>query len=76
MSRPAVTVLPDALKAWRGQRGISQETLAKAVEVSPGMIALIETERRQPSFDLLVKIAAELDVPPGALALIVQPAAA
>lgn len=66
-----LTVLPDALRTWRKERGgISQETLAKRVDVTPGMIALIETGRRQPSLDLLKRIAQELDVPVGALAFL------
>jgi transcriptional regulator with XRE-family HTH domain len=66
-----LTGLPDALRAWRKQRdGISQETLAARVGVTPGMIALIETGRRQPGLALLVRIAEVLDVPPTALAFV------
>lgn len=65
-----LTVLPGAMKAWRKERGISQETLAKRIDVTPGMIALIETGRRQPGAELLARIAAELRVPADALAFI------
>lgn len=69
-SMERLTVLPGAMKAWRKERGISQETLAKRVDRTPGMIALIETGRRQPSAELLAGIAAQLDVPADALAFI------
>lgn len=72
--KPRLTVLPEALRCWRRERGVSQEALALAVEVTPGMIALIETSRRQPSMDLLERIAAALGVPSAALALIETPA--
>lgn len=65
-----LTVLPDALKAWRAERGISQETLARRVGKTPGMIALIETGRRQPGRELLDAIADTLGVPAAALAFI------
>lgn len=65
-----LTVLPGALKAWRKERGISQETLAHRAGVTSAMIALIETERRQPGRDLLDRIAAELGVPADAIAFI------
>lgn len=76
MSRRRILVLAGALRAWRKERGLSQERLAHAVGVTPGMIALIETNRRQPSADLLERIATELGVPVDALALIDVPPAA
>lgn len=54
----------------RSQRDFSQERLAKAVGVTPGMIALIETGRRQPGADLLERIAETLDVDQDAIAFI------
>lgn len=70
-----LTVLPGALRAWRKERGISQETLAKHVGVTPGMIALIETGRRQPGADLLDRIAADLGVTSDAIAFVPEPLA-
>lgn len=74
MSKPRLTVLPEAMRSWRRERSISQEALAAAVEVTPGMIALIETKRRQPSYELLERIAKVLGISPHALALIEAPA--
>lgn len=68
--RPAITVLPDAMRFVRSTRSISQESLATAVGCTPGMIALIETSRRQPSFDLLGRIAVALEVSPTTIALV------
>jgi transcriptional regulator with XRE-family HTH domain len=65
-----VTVLPKAVKAWRGIRGISQEGLAEKSGVSAGMIALIETGRRQPGLGNLLAIAAALEVEPEVIAII------
>jgi transcriptional regulator with XRE-family HTH domain len=61
--------LPEAIKAWRNERKLTQERVAALVGVSPGMIALIETDRRQPGVDLLRRIAAVLEVPTGAIAV-------
>lgn len=68
-----LTVLPGALRYRRGEREISQELLAKRVGVTPGMIALIETGRRQPGADLLERIATELGIPADALAFLPEP---
>lgn len=69
-TKSAVTVLPRAIKAWRAERRLSQEGLAAKAQMSAGMIALIETGRRQPGIGNLLAIAAALDVEPEALAII------
>lgn len=70
MRTQQVTTLPVALKEWRRIRQISQATLAKRAEVSEGLIAQIETGRRQPGVANLLAIAKVLEVDPRALALI------
>lgn len=65
-----VTVLPKAIKAWRGVRGLSQEALAEKSGVSAGMVALIETGRRQPGLGNLLAIAGALEVEPEVIAMI------
>lgn len=65
-----VTVLPKAIKAWRGVRELSQEGLAERSGVSAGMIALVETGRRQPGIGNLLAIAAALEVEPEVIAII------
>ena len=69
-SRQRIQVLAGSLRFVRGQRDFSQERLANAVGVTPGMIALIETGRRQPGRPLLDRMAAVLDVTPDVLAFI------
>lgn len=49
MRRREVRVLPQALKAWRAERGWSQKELAQRSGVSAALIAMIETGERQPS---------------------------
>jgi transcriptional regulator with XRE-family HTH domain len=63
-------VLPLALKAWRKERGWSQKKLAALAGVSPTLIALIETEERQPSRLNAEAIAAALGVDVGVLAIL------
>ena len=65
-----VTVLPDGLAAWRKERGLTQEGLARASKVSEGLVALIESGRRQPSYGNAQRIAAALGVSLRAFALI------
>lgn len=72
--RPHITVLAGAMRHIRKAAGLSQEGVAGVVDVTPGMIALIETGRRQPSEALLARIAECLSCEPEALAFI-EPAA-
>lgn len=65
-----VTILPDALKAWRGQRSMSQAALAEAASCSEGLIALIETGRRQPGLSNALAISRALGVPLRVFALV------
>ena len=65
-----VTTLPVALKEWRRVRSMSQATLAKEAHVSEGLIAQIETGRRQPGLTNLLAIARALEVNANALAII------
>lgn len=65
-------MLPAALKAWRKERGMSQAALAAATnhQVSEGLIAQIETGRRQPGLENGKAIAAALGVDVAAIALV------
>lgn len=47
----------ERLKTLRKQRNISQKELAKALNMSNGLIALYESEKRYPSRDRLEQIA-------------------
>lgn len=62
-SRGQAVVFPRALATIRDLRGISQETLSKKSGVSEGLIANLETGRRQPSRETLVSLAKETSTP-------------
>lgn len=51
------------LKHWRSQRGLSQLDLALAADVSARHISFLETGRSSPSAEMILKLAATLDVP-------------
>lgn len=67
-----VEVLPRGLKAWRKERGLSQAALAAATghQVSEGLIAQIETGRRQPGLENGRVIAQALGVELEAFAIV------
>lgn len=65
-----VTVLPDGMVAWRNERKLSQEALARAAKVSEGLVALIETGRRQPTYGNAIRLADALGIPLRAFALV------
>lgn len=65
-----VSVLPAAIKAWRAERQMSQSELATKANVSEGLIAQIETARRQPGLANAVAIAAALGVRLEAIAFV------
>src|SRR5262245_56751334 len=51
------------LQYWRRARNLSQLALAHEAEVSPRHICFLETGRARPSRDMIVLLAAVLDVP-------------
>lgn len=66
--RRQVTFLPKALPAWRRERGMSQAALAKRAGVSEGLIAQIETGKRNPGLGNALQIAEALGVEINAIA--------
>jgi transcriptional regulator with XRE-family HTH domain len=59
---PTTTIGP-LLKSWRAKRSRSQLDLAFDVGVSPRHLSFVETGRSRPSPELVLAIAARLDVP-------------
>jgi transcriptional regulator with XRE-family HTH domain len=59
----------NTIRIRREAFGYSQRDLARLVGVQASHIAYLETGRRLPSLDLLVRLAKELNVRPGKLAL-------
>lgn len=56
-------LFPALLKHWRGQRGLSQLDLALAADVSSRHVSFLETGRSAPSPEMILRLAATLDVP-------------
>ena len=50
------------IREKRKEKGLSQERLAKLVQVSQHFIAEIESGRKKPSVDVLMRICAVLDI--------------
>lgn len=67
-----VTVLPAGLRAWRNQRKMSQAALAARTghQISEALVAQIETGRRQPGLANARAIAAALEIPLEAFAIV------
>src|SRR3954452_3913627 len=59
---PARTI-GDHLRDWRQRRRLSQLDLALEAEISTKHLSFLETGRAQPSRDMVLKLAEELDVP-------------
>ena len=55
------------IKERRRFLGISQMKLAEKINTAPTYIAMIELEKRSPSFEMIEKIAAALDIDPADL---------
>src|SRR5215468_3117566 len=56
-------LFPALLKHWRGKGGLSQLDLALAADVSARHVSFLETGRAQPSREMILRLAAALDVP-------------
>ena len=50
------------IREKRKEKGLSQERLAKLVQVSQPFIAEIESGRKKPSVDVLMRICVVLDI--------------
>lgn len=59
-----------AIKTLRLKRDVPQQNLAKKVGITQGFLSLIERDAREPSFELIGKIASELKVPTQLLLLL------
>jgi transcriptional regulator with XRE-family HTH domain len=57
------TVFPALLRHWRSRHGLSQLDLAAAADVSARHISFLETGRARPSRDMVLRLAATLNVP-------------
>ncbi|MFG3260120.1 helix-turn-helix domain-containing protein [Streptomyces sp. NPDC048172] len=53
----------ELLRQWRQRRRLSQLDLALAADVSARHVSLVETGRSRPSAEMVLRLAAQLDVP-------------
>ncbi|WP_329121511.1 helix-turn-helix domain-containing protein [Streptomyces sp. NBC_01465] len=53
----------ELLRQWRHRRRLSQLDLANAADVSARHVSLVETGKSRPSADMVLRLAAQLDVP-------------
>lgn len=56
------TILASNIKTRRKQLGLTQEKLAELVDTAPTYIAMIEAEKRTPSFKMIERIAEALKI--------------
>ena len=63
MSGTRSGVFPALLRHWRTRRGLSQLDLALAADVSSRHVSFLETGRSAPGADMVLRLAAALDVP-------------
>lgn len=59
--------MPAVIKRYRALAGFSQQQLADSMGVSKGFISALEGGRSVPNLDMLVVLAAALNVRPGEL---------
>lgn len=63
--------LGDTIKRLRLASGFSQKELATRLEIDPSYLSHIEAGRREPSMQLVRRLADALSVPPGLLLAVV-----
>lgn len=59
--------MPDVLRRYRDNAGLSQQELSDSIGVSKGFISALEGGRSVPNLDRLIQIADALQVSPGEL---------
>jgi transcriptional regulator with XRE-family HTH domain len=55
------------IRQFRLQAGLSQDDLADRMDVSTPYISMLESGKRYPSIEMLIRIAVALDIRPGAM---------
>lgn len=55
------------LREFRHKAGLSQDALADRMDISTPYISMLESGKRYPSIEMLIRIAIALEVRPGAI---------
>lgn len=58
---------PDLIKKIRSQAGLTQEELARVLDVSTVLISMIETGQKEVSKGFITRLAEKLEVRPGSI---------
>ncbi len=56
-----------AIRTFRQEAGLSQDELADRMDLSTPYISMLESGKRYPSIEMLIRIALALEVRPGAI---------
>lgn len=65
--RKKLMTVGTTIKEFRVQAGLSQDDLADRMDISSPYISMLESGRRYPSVEMLIRIAVALEVRPGAI---------
>lgn len=63
MNRVESKTVGKLLREWRGRRRLSQLDLAYDAEISPKHLSFIETGRAQPSREMILRLAGQMEIP-------------
>ena len=66
-TRKKLPSVGSAIRAFRQQAGLSQDELADRMDMSTPYISMLESGKRYPSLEMLIRIAFALEVRPGAM---------
>ncbi len=66
-TRKKLTGVGVAIREFRQQAGLSQDQLADRMDMSTPYISMLESGKRYPSIEMLIRIAIALEVRPGDL---------
>jgi len=67
MTRKKLLWVGAVLREFRQQAGLSQDELADRMDVSTPYISMLESGKRYPSIEMLIRVANALEVQPGAI---------
>ncbi len=58
---------PQLIKKIRNESGLTQAEFAKAIDVSPVLIAMVETGKKEVSKNLVIRLAEKMNVHPSSI---------
>jgi len=67
MTRKKLLCVGAVMREFRQGAGLSQDELADRMDVSTPYISMLESGKRYPSIEMLIRVAIALEVQPGAI---------